>query len=214
MIGKLAIWGASGHAKVVADIIRLRAEYELVGFLDSLNPERRGMAFFGAQILGGEEQLDLLLDRGISYLILGFGDCAARLKLANMVTKKGFLLASAVHPKATIAPDTQIQPGSVIAAGAVINPACVVGENVIINTAATVDHDCYLSDGVHICPGAHLAGNVQVGFGAWVGIGACVINRVSIGNGAYIGAGAVVVGDIPANVIAYGNPAKVRRKTV
>jgi PglD N-terminal domain len=39
---KIVIWGAGGHALVVADIIRLRDDYELVGFLDDVNPERAG----------------------------------------------------------------------------------------------------------------------------------------------------------------------------
>jgi len=211
MAGKLAIWGASGHAKVVADIIRLRAEYEIVGFLDSINPERCGMEFCGARILGGEEQLDRLLDQGIDHIILGFGDCAARLRLAELATSKGFKLVSAIHPNSIIASDVNILPGTVVAAGAVINSASQIGENVIINTSASVDHDCYIADGAHICPGVHLAGNVKVGRGAWVGIGASVINHISIGSGAYIGAGAVVVKDIPDLMLAYGNPAKVKR---
>ena len=40
MSKKLAIWGASNHALVVADIVRLLGDYEIVGFLDSVNPER------------------------------------------------------------------------------------------------------------------------------------------------------------------------------
>ena len=33
----LVVWGASGHARVVADIIRLSKEYDIVGFLDDVN---------------------------------------------------------------------------------------------------------------------------------------------------------------------------------
>ena len=64
----------------------------------------------------------------------------------------------------------------------------------IINTSASVDHECMIEDGVHICPGAHLAGKVSVGRGSWVGIGSSVVERVKIGTGAMIGAGAAVVG--------------------
>lgn len=208
---KVVIWGASGHALVVADIIRLRAEYQIIGFLDNVTPQRRNTIFCGAQILGGEEQLDGLREQGVNHIIFGFGNYEMRLSLAEYVKLKGFQLASAIHPSAIIAADVSIKSGTVVAAGAVINSGSTIGENVIINTSASVDHECIIGDGAHICPGAHLAGNVTVGRGAWVGIGACVINRISIGSASLIGAGAVVVKDIPDNVVAYGNPAKVKK---
>ena len=52
---KLVIWGASGHALVVADIIRLGSDYKIVGFLDDVNPSRHNTNFCGALILGGQE---------------------------------------------------------------------------------------------------------------------------------------------------------------
>jgi acetyltransferase-like isoleucine patch superfamily enzyme len=51
-----------------------------------------------------------------------------------------------------------------------------------------------------------------VGRGAWIGIGATIIDRVRIGEYSVVGAGAVVVSDIPAGVVAYGVPATVIRE--
>ncbi len=209
---KLVIWGASGHARVVADIIRLQGEYEILGFIDNIHPERHRTDFCGAQILGGEEQLDKILDQGVRHILLGFGDCAARLKLSEKVKSMGFHLATAIHPSAIMASDATIGAGTVVVGGVVINPGCTIGENVILNTSSSVDHDCMIGDGAHICPGAHLAGKVTIGRGTWIGIGACVIDHISIGTSVLIGAGAVVVKDIPDHVVAYGNPARVIRK--
>lgn len=209
---KVVIWGASGHALVVADILRLRGEYELMGFLDDVHIERQGEILCGLPILGGQEQLDVFLQQGIRHLIFGFGNCSKRLNLACKVLAKGFNLATAIHPQSIIATDARIGQGTVIVAGAVVNPASCIGENVILNTCSSVDHGCVIGNGVHISPGAHLAGKVHVGEGAWIGIGATVIDGIHIGARAIIGAGAVVVRDIPEGVVAYGTPARVIRK--
>jgi acetyltransferase EpsM len=207
----LVIWGASGHALVVADIVRLVGEYRIVGFLDDLNPHRRDTEFCGAPILGGREQLPRLAGLGVTHLLFGFGDCDARLELSSLARQHGLSLASAIHPRATIAMDVAVGPGTVIAAGAIINPGAVVGENVIVNTSASIDHECVVEDGAHICPGARLAGCVTVGRGAWVGLGATIIDHVKIGAGAFVGAGAVVTRDVPERVLVYGVPARVVR---
>ena len=208
---KIIIWGAGGHAMVVADILRCQGGFEIVGFLDDANPARHGQPFFGSTILGGQEKLTSLHEQGITTIILAIGDCAARLKLAAMVKAKGFTLATAIHPQSIIAAGVTIGEGTVIAAGAIVNPAARIGDNVILNTAASVDHECVIEDGAHISPGARLGGAVKIGRGTWIGIGATVIPKVKIGEGSVIGAGAVVLEDIPPHVVAVGVPAKVIR---
>jgi UDP-N-acetylbacillosamine N-acetyltransferase len=208
----LAIWGASGHAMVVADIVCLNGDYTIYGYIDDLNPDRHGTEFFGGMILGGREQLPKLLDQGVKHILLGFGDCSMRLKLTLFLEEQGFMLPVVIHPSAVVADGVRIGPGTVIAAGAVINPGVRIGKSAIINTAASVDHECTIADAAHICPGVHLAGNVVVGQATQIGIGATVIERVNIGAGSIIGAGAVVVHDIPDHVLAYGVPARIIRE--
>ena len=209
---KAVIWGASGHALVVADILRLMENYAIVGYLDSINPHRSGELFGGASILGGQEKLEGLKSAGINYLALGVGDCKARLELANIAMAAGFSLITAVHPSAIVASSAHLGPGSVVCAGSVVNPEASLGLAVIVNTCASVDHECVLADGVHLSPGVHLAGRVTVGRGAVLGVGSVVRDGISVGEGCIIGAGAVVVSDLPADIMAYGVPARVIRK--
>ncbi len=211
---RLVIWGASGHALVVADIIRLMNTYQIMGMVDEMNPERAASEFAGYKVLGGRETLDNLCERQVRRVIVAFGNCQGRLQVAQFLRGRGFQLATAVHPRATIAADVSIGAGSVIVAGSVINPAAAIGENVIINTGASVDHECVIEEGVHIAPGAHLAARVSVGRGSWVGIGSVVREGVHIGSDVMIGAGSVVLHDIPDGVLAYGVPAVVIRKQV
>ncbi len=52
---------------------------------------------------------------------------------------------------------------------------------------------------------------VTIGENCWIGAGALIMPGVTIGDNTVIGAGSVVTRDIPANVVAYGNPCRVIR---
>jgi UDP-N-acetylbacillosamine N-acetyltransferase len=202
------IWGAAGHAKVVADILRRNA-YTICGFLDETTPDRRGESFCGATVLGNANQLEKIYESGVRKAIVAFGDNVRRLAVGELLEERGFELITAIHPSAVIAPDALIEAGSVVAAGAVVGPGTQIGRCGILNTAATVDHDCIVADGAHIGPGAHIAGHVQVGRCAWIGIGVTVIDRKRIGASSIVGAGAVVIEDVPDRVLVAGVPARV-----
>ncbi len=211
---KLVIWGAGSHALVVADIIRLRDQFEIAGFLDNVNPERARTEFCGASIWGGEEQLDDLLQRGVEHLICAITNNRVRLQLSELARAKGFHLATAIHPQSTIANGVPIGAGTVIAAGSVVNPGARLGENVVIFTCASVDHECTIEDGAWINAGVHLGGRVIVERAATVEIGATVAGRMRIGADSVVGAGSVVLHNIPDHVLAYGTPARVIRQIV
>lgn len=51
--------------------------------------------------------------------------------------------------------------------------------------------------------------SVHIGKNCWIGAGALIMPGVSIGDNTVIGAGSVVTKDIPANVVAVGNPCRV-----
>lgn len=207
----VVIWGASGFALVVSDIIRLRKEYRIVGYLDDLSPQRKGTRFGGSIILGGREQLEQLAKEGIKNIILGFGDCKGRLNLGALVKAEGFTLLSAIHPDAVVSDDVELGDGLIIGAAAVIDPFVRLGEGCVINRGALIGHETIIEDYVNIAPGVNIGGKARIGKGTFVGIGSTVINNIKVGSNVIIGAGSVVVKDIPDNVVAYGIPAKVVR---
>ncbi|MNE84136.1 Galactoside O-acetyltransferase [compost metagenome] len=53
---------------------------------------------------------------------------------------------------------------------------------------------------------------VTIGKNCWIGAGAIILSGITIGDNTVIGAGSIVTKDIPANVVAIGNPCKVLRE--
>ena len=54
--------------------------------------------------------------------------------------------------------------------------------------------------------------DVHIGENVWIGAGVVIVPGISIGDNSVIGAGSIVVKDIPANVVAVGNPCRVIRE--
>lgn len=210
---RLIVWGASGHAKVVADLSRL-VGWEIVGFLDDIAVSRRGEAFFGSTVLG---TLDHVLEGGRKYIdvqiALGVGENEARLRVARLLADAGFGCVTLIHPNATIAVSAQMNEGIVVAAGGHVGPDVLMGRAALVNTGAVVDHDCILGDGCHIAPHATLGGAVSIGVRTFVGANATVLPRLKIGSDTIVGAGSVVTRDLPDGVVAVGGPARVLRSS-
>lgn len=201
---RLAIFGAGGHGRVVADAA-IVSGYTDVVFFDDRWPAISKTGIW--PVVGTSDDLLRAGDEP-REVIVAVGDNQTRLGVQARVVARGLALASVRHPASVVSPTATVGIGTVIFAGTVINPFVVIGDACIVNTGATVDHDCVLSDGVHVGPGAHLGGNVRVGTGGWIGIGAAIREGVAIGEHSVVGAGAAVVRDVDAGSTVAGVPAR------
>ena len=202
MGGLLAIWGAGGHGRVVADCA-IAAGWREVAFFDDYSDAASGpwrVVGSGQDLISGVETFDGVL--------VAVGDNRERLARTDELARLGLPVVSLIHPGAIVSSHSEIGSGTVVLAGAVINIGARIGRAVIVNTSASVDHDCLLADGVHVSPGARLAGHVRVGRTSWVGLGAVVRQGMEIGENAIVGAGAAVVKPVPSGVTVIGVPAR------
>nr|WP_299037614.1 acetyltransferase [uncultured Psychrobacter sp.] len=200
----LAILGASGHGKVLADIAELTG-WEKIDFFDDAWPERKNNGAW--QVIGDTQKLLNSL-KAYDGVIVAIGNNKIRQQKLQQLDSAGAKIITLIHPSATVSRYTRIGLGSVIVAGAVINPDCIIGSGSIINTCSSVGHDCILGDAVHICPGARLAGGSEVNDRAWIGVGSSVRQLITIGSDAIVGAGAAVVQDVLPNITVVGVPAR------
>ena len=93
-----------------------------------------------------------------------------------------------------------------------MTPHIYVGDNTMFGphvTVATAGHpiDPQLRE-----KGLQFNMPVTIGRNCWIGAGAIILPGVTIGDNVVIGAGSVVTKDIPANVVAVGNPCRVLRE--
>lgn len=203
---KIFVFGASGHAKVVIDIIERQGLYEIAFLVDD-DPELKKTDFYGYHVIGGKQDL-LAAGDLVCAGIVAIGSNRARSAVATRLTENSLYLVSAIHPSAQLGRGVTVDAGTVIMAGAVINSDSRIGKNVIVNTRASIDHDCTVGDGVHIAPGATLCGTVSVGAGTFVCAGATIIPNLTIGSNVIVGAGSTVIRDVPDGATVVGNPAK------
>lgn len=201
---RLALLGASGHGKVVAEVALTEGWDEVVFFDDAWPVLSQNGPW---PVVGNSLALVARLHE-FQGVIVSIGDCVVRWSKHLELREVGAPMVTVIHPGATISRYASLGGGSVVMAGAVVNIDSHIGEAVIVNTGATVDHDCDLADGVHICPGAHLSGNVKVGHCTMVGVGVAIKQGVVIGDQAIIGAGAVLVRNVDDCVVVAGNPAR------
>lgn len=193
----MILFGASGHAKVILNILELSGES--VSFLVDGNPNVKKLN--GYPVIH-ESQFDLAEEP----LFISIGNNTIRKKLANKYSGN---YGRAIHPKSILDSNVEVGEGTVVMAGAVINNSAIIGNHCIINTSANVDHDCVVGNFAHVSPNATLCGTVSVGEGTHIGAGATVAPNIKIGKWATIGAGSVIISDVPDFAIVVGNPGAI-----
>lgn len=190
----MILYGASGHAKVIIDI--LEANGQKIDFIVDDNPALTELLGYEVRRNTGE----------YDEAIISIGSCEIRKKVVEGLNVGKY--ATSVHPSAVVSPRATIEEGSVVMQGAIIQSCARIGKHCIVNTGASVDHDCEIGDYVHVAPHATVLGGVKVGEGSWIGAGAVVKQYITVGKNCMIGAGAVVLHDVPDGATVVGVPGK------
>lgn len=194
---KVILIGASGHGKVIFDIVSAQGDI-VIGFLD----DNATGTCCGVPILGSVRDAENYPE---AKFLIAIGANHLRKRFAEELNVQWH---TAIHPSTVVSPSAVIGEGTVVMPNAVIQTEAVIGCHCIINTGAIVEHENHIGDYVHLSPRVALGGNVSVDAETHVGIGACIRNNISICQGCVIGAGAAVVNDLKISGTYVGVPAR------
>lgn len=193
------LFGASGHAKVIIDIIE-ESGNNIIGLFDDNENIKQ---LIDIPVYNPKENKDLMQN---SAFIISIGNNSIRENITQRFSLRYF---NAIHPSSVLSKKILMGVGNVVMANTVINIGTTIGNHVIINTSSSVDHDCILEDFVHISPNVTLCGGVIVKEGSHIGAGSVIIPGIKIGKWCTIGAGAVIIKDVPDNCTVVGNPGRI-----
>ena len=114
---------------------------------------------------------------------------------------------------ARISPNAQISSqGVVIGPMAIVQAGACIEKGVVVRDMALVCHNAIVEQFCFIGPKALVGAFAHISNSAFIGQSATLVSRKvkNVGQNSLIGAGAIVVHDVPDNVIAFGNPAKIK----
>jgi tetrahydrodipicolinate N-acetyltransferase len=170
----------------------------------------------GTTILVGEwERVAEVLDREAARILYHHVENDRRNSAVPLLDLKG--VNARIEPGAVIREGVEIGDRVIVMMGAVINIGAAVGAGTMIDMNAVVGARALVGRDCHIGAGAVLAGVLEppsaspvvIEDRVLVGANAVVLEGCRVGEGSVVAAGAVVVEDIPAGVVAAGQPARV-----
>ena len=198
-------------AEEVADLAREIPDVRLAGFVENLDRTRCGPAALEGLPVYWIDDLGPLLESHVGVCALG---TTKRRDYILDAARRGLAFTTLVHPSARISPSSRLGEGCIVSVQAVVAAHTQIGSHCILNRGALVGHHLKMGSFCTIGPGTRLGGAARYGDGVYVGIGATVLDYLEIGDNSVVGAGSVVTRSLPAQVKAFGVPARIVEENI
>ena len=207
----LGIYGASGLGREVLELAMIinakESKWEQFIFIDdgdvSSTVEGCKVYKYDAAIQKYGHRLEIAM---------GIGEPTTREKLFAKIKKDSILTPTLIHPQTYIPTSTVIGNGVIIQNGCFISVGVTIKDYAFLQPMCAVGHDCTLEEGCIVSSFDSIAGAVHIGRCSYLGMSVSVKELLKIGDYAIIGMGSAVFKDVPDEMIAMGNPARLMKK--
>jgi acetyltransferase EpsM len=214
---RIIILGGQGDGVVIASALQDLRDFDEdivpYGFLNDV--EAPGTKIANLPVLDRIENAKKFLKQKDIYFISALLKVKESYQRSQKVEKLQIPIEryfTLIHPHATVSKTAKLGNGTFVAAHANIMPDAIIGTHCSFRASANVGHDCVIGDYCYMAPNSTLSGRVTLGKGVHIGPNVSVLEGVKIGSYSVIGIGSVVLKDIPDFSIAFGYPAKIRKK--
>ncbi len=207
----LYVYCAGGFGKEVMDVARRvnarDGHWDEIYFIDDSVAESER---YGASVL----RFDQVVQSGgvaDAQFVIANGEPEVRRKIVAKLDGQNANLGRVIDINSVVVGSACLEPGVVVTPLCSISSDAYVGRNVCVNTMSIIGHDVRVEMNAVISSKVNLGGACVVGQGSYIGMGAMIKEGVRIGANSIVGMGSVVYNDVPDNMIALGNPARVMR---
>ncbi|MDM1096705.1 NeuD/PglB/VioB family sugar acetyltransferase [Myroides odoratimimus] len=203
----MLIFGASGFAKNVLEILIKNEFQEEIYFFDNVTPNIGDLLYDQFCILKSYEEIEKKFVYNKNFTI-GIGNPLLRQRIYNELIKRGGNFVSTISNDAKLGSfNVVVEEGVNISFGVIINNDTLIKKGSLININSTIGHDCVIGEFVEICPNVSVSGNCNIGNNVFIGSNATIAPKVTIGDNAVIGANSLVLNDVPKDSFFAGIPA-------
>lgn len=206
---KIYVLGIGGSTPVFIDIAEA-CGYKIAG-LYHYNNDKTGGYDHDYPILGSFEDLYQSDIKGKMFL-LSQGDMKIREKVTNKIKQLGGIVPTLIYPTAIISKYAKIsEEGVVIGANCIVQADSEIKSNAVLRDMALVCHQTTIGNYCFVGPKALVGAHIDVKDFAFIGQDSLLVSGKvgTMGTNSLLGAGAVLTKELPDNVVAVGNPARV-----
>lgn len=208
----LVIVGCGGFGREVHDVVgainAVEPTWNLVGYVDDA-PSAANAALVSRRELSVIGTVDRVLeDLPPAHFVVAVGRSDVRRAIDKRFMDAGWAPASLIHPASSIGADVVVGEAAVICAGVRITTNVRIGYSNHLNLNSTIGHDVVTGDFVSINPLVAVSGDVAIGDDVLLGTHCALLQGLDVGRGATVGAGSCVVKHVPEGAVVKGVPAR------